>query len=183
MNKRLVVFLIIVLLVAAGGAAIFLIGDPGKDDTPSINSFQDCLAAQLPIMESYPRQCRAPDGTVYVEDIGNELEQQDLIRIDNPRPNLVIASPLQIAGEARGTWYFEADFPIRLLDGEGNEIATAIGQAQGEWMTEEFVPFQATLTFDPPGTKTGTLVLEKANPSGLEENADQLVVPVQFSSP
>ncbi len=129
-------------------------------------------------MESYPRQCRAGDGTLFVEDIGNELEKIDLIRLDSPRPNQGIQSPLGISGEARGFWYFEADFPIRLLDEAGNEIAITIAQAQGDWMTEEFVPFKATLTFSaPPGTR-GTLVLEKDNPSGLPENADALIVPV-----
>ncbi|MCV0393065.1 MAG: PQQ-dependent sugar dehydrogenase [Nitrosopumilus sp.] len=34
-----------------------------------INSFEDCLAAELPIMESYPRQCRTKDGKNFVEHI------------------------------------------------------------------------------------------------------------------
>jgi hypothetical protein len=150
---------------------------------PPISSFAECAAAGQPVMESYPRQCRAPDGTLYVENIGNELEKADLIRLDAPRPNQVLTSPAQIAGEARGGWFFEANFPIRLLDEGGKEIAVALARAQGDWMTEDFVPFQATLTFTRPETPTGTLVLEKANPSGLEENADELVVPVRFSEP
>jgi hypothetical protein len=157
---------------------------PSSLPTPSpttgltINSFEDCIAGGFPVMESYPRQCRAGDETLFVEDIGNELEKIDLIRLDSPRPNQGIQSPLGISGEARGFWYFEADFPIRLLDEAGNEIAITIAQAQGDWMTEEFVPFKATLTFSaPPGTR-GTLVLEKDNPSGLPENADALIVPV-----
>ncbi|MHA7647982.1 PQQ-dependent sugar dehydrogenase [Nitrosopumilus sp. S4] len=35
----------------------------------NINSFEDCLAAGLPIMESYPRQCRTEDGKNFVEKI------------------------------------------------------------------------------------------------------------------
>jgi len=30
-------------------------------------------------MESYPRQCRVPDGETFTENIGNELEKDDLI--------------------------------------------------------------------------------------------------------
>ena len=37
----------------------------------TINSFDDCANAGYPIMESYPRQCKTPDGTNYIEDITN----------------------------------------------------------------------------------------------------------------
>jgi len=53
-------------------------------------------------------------------------------------------------------------------------------QAQGDWMTENFVPFAATLDFTTPTTATGSLILEKDNPSGLPENDKQLTIPVKF---
>ncbi len=53
-------------------------------------------------------------------------------------------------------------------------------QALGEWMTEDFVPFSASLRFAVPSTPKGKLVLEKDNPSGLPENADELIIPVYF---
>lgn len=104
----------------------------------------------------------------------------DLICVSKPRPNQTISSPLVIEGEARGTWFFEASFPIKLFDGNGKEIAIAIAQAQGEWMTTDFVPFRATLEFSKPATENGTLVLEKDNPSGLPEHDDSLVMPIRF---
>ena|SRR3989344_2574168 len=104
----------------------------------------------------------------------------DLICVSAPRPNQTISSPLVLEGEARGTWFFEASFPARLFDDDGNEIAVAIVQAQGEWMTEDFVPFLATLEFETPDTEQGMLVFEKDNPSGLPEYADQLSMPVYF---
>ena len=107
-------------------------------------------------------------------------QKTDLIVVDNPRPNQVVTSPLEISGKARGTWFFEADFPVRLYDGEGQEIAVGIAKAQGEWMTEEFVPFMATLTFETPLADKGELVFEKSNPSDLPENADSLRIPVKF---
>ena len=85
-----------------------------------------------------------------------------------------------VEGEARGTWFFEASFPVRLLDGNGVELAVAPAQAQDDWMTEEFVPFAVRLQFFAPITATGTLVFEKDNPSGLPEHADELRVPVRF---
>ncbi len=103
-----------------------------------------------------------------------------MVRDVSVEPGDTIASPLTVTGEARGPWYFEADFPVRLLDGFGNEIALAIATAQGDWMTTDFVPFSATLTFSPPATATGTLILEKDNPSGLPENAAAVHIPVSF---
>lgn len=107
-------------------------------------------------------------------------EEQAMVTVLNPLPGAVVTSPLTVTGEARGNWYFEASFPVRLYDGNGTEIALGIAQAQSDWMTTDFVPFLAQLIFTPPATATGTLVLEKDNPSGLPENADFVTVPVAF---
>ncbi len=32
-----------------------------------ISNFEECAAAGYPVMESYPRQCRTPDGRLFVE--------------------------------------------------------------------------------------------------------------------
>lgn len=108
------------------------------------------------------------------------LDKSNLITVENPRPNQAITSPLVIKGEARGYWFFEASFPVKLLDGKGDIIAIVPAQAKSEWMTENFVPFEAILEFQKPETKEGTLVLEKDNPSGLPEHADELRIPVNF---
>ncbi len=105
---------------------------------------------------------------------------KDLIKISHPKPNQIITSPFTVKGEARGTWYFEASFPVRLYDGNNVEIALAPAQAQGDWMTTSFVPFQVTLNFNTPATPTGTLVLEKDNPSGEPALDDAISIPVKF---
>lgn len=147
-----------------------------------INSFADCLAAGYPIMESYPRQCRTADGRNFVEDIGNELDKRDLITVSNPRPGNMVQSPLTISGQARGNWYFEATFPIAIYDANGRELGRHYAEAEGDWMTTEFVPFKASLEFSQPTTRTGNLVLERSNASGLPENDDQLIIPVTFDT-
>jgi hypothetical protein len=114
------------------------------------------------------------------EDLGNSLEKQDLIRLASPRPNDIVKSPLLIEGEARGNWYFEASFPVSLYDGKGKLLARAPAEAQSDWMTTDFVQFKVGLKFNAPETETGFLVLEKDNPSGLPENADELRIPVKF---
>jgi hypothetical protein len=102
------------------------------------------------------------------------------IVLSSPLPNDTVTSPLVVSGEARGTWYFEASFPVRLLDGNGNEIAVEPAQAQGDWMTEDFVPYSVVLEFETPSTPNGTLILQKDNPSGLPEHDQSLSIPVLF---
>ncbi len=109
------------------------------------------------------------------------LEKSNLIKVSLPIINQMIVSPLIVRGEARGYWFFEASFPVKILDGKGGVIGQGVAQAQSEWMTENFVPFEAIITFNNPNTKNGILVLEKDNPSGLPENADELRVPVRFN--
>jgi hypothetical protein len=147
---------------------------------PEVADFTECAERGFLVMESYPRQCKTPDGETFREDIGNELEKDDLIRISEPRPNAVTTSPLTVKGVARGNWFLEASFPVRLFDENGELIARGTAQARAPWMTEEFVPFETALTFAQPTTETGTLLLERDNPSGLPENEDALRVPVRF---
>lgn len=104
----------------------------------------------------------------------------DLIRVATSGPREEVISPLTVKGEARGYWFFEASFPVKLFDGNGREIAVGIAQAEKEWMTTDFVPFSATLAFTKPSTATGTLVFEKDNPSGLPEHDDALRIPIVF---
>ena len=133
-------------------------------------------------MESYPQQCRAANGETFVEDIGNELEKTDLILLSTPRPNQVVSSPLRIEGQAPGFWFFEGDFPVKIFDDQGEVLGVGFVTAQGEWMTEEFVPFEGRLVFDPPTTARGMLILEKDNPSDNRGLDDALEVPVKFTA-
>ncbi len=113
-------------------------------------------------------------------------DYSDLIQVDSPKPNATVASPLVITGKARGSWYFEASFPVKLVGEDGTVVAEAAAQANppagGEWMTADFVPFKATLTFARPTTRTGTLILKNDNPSGDPARDKEIKIPVQFQS-
>ncbi len=113
------------------------------------------------------------------DEMGGDINS-DFIKIDLPTANSVIQSPLEIKGEARGTWYFEASFPLYLLDENGKEIARGHAEAKGEWMTENFVPFAATLEFKNFPGNHGTLVLEKDNPSGIPVHSSSIKIPIKF---
>jgi hypothetical protein len=108
------------------------------------------------------------------------IDTSNLIKITAPKPNDIVKSPLLITGEARGNWYFEASFPVKLIDANGDLIVQGHAEALSDWMTTDFVAFKATLEFEKPATPTGTLVLEKDNPSGLPENAAEVRIPVRF---
>ena len=150
-----------------------------QERVKAISNFEEC-AKYFPVMESYPSRCVTSDGRSFTQDIGNELEYADEIRIEAPRPNQTISSPLRIAGRARGSWYFEADFPVELVDGNDKSLVISYAQAQGEWMTSEFVPFEGKIIFQKPTTQSGTFIIRNANPSGLAENQKELRVPVKF---
>lgn len=167
------------LLALAGG--LYLYGNRA----PKAANFAECAEAGYQIMESYPRQCRTPGGQTFREDIGNELEKDDLIRIAAPRPNAQVSSPLAVKGMARGEWFFEASFPVVIVDWDGKIIGEGFVAAVGEWMTDGFAPFSGTVRFNTAEisgeySRRGTLILKKANISGLPEHDDALEIPVIF---
>lgn len=120
---------------------------------------------------------------VYYSGVANE----NLIKVNSPKPNSKVSSPLKISGEARGTWYFEGDFPIILTNWDGLIIAEGYGRAKGDWMVSDFVPFEAFLEFDKPECsqsenycKRGSIILQKDNPSDLREYDGALEFTVWF---
>ena len=115
-------------------------------------------------------------------------EKSDLITLISPVPNSVVEQPLTLSGEARGYWYFEASFPVTITNWDGLIIGEGFATAQGDWMTEAFVPFTATVEFENPYVdgqpdfmKRGFLILQKDNPSGLPENDNALEIPIYFA--
>jgi len=77
-NHKTVFGLTLAVLVL--GAATFWIGLAQKGEVKNdvddkeppqeVSNFKECEQAGYPVMESYPRQCRTPDGRLFVEEIG-----------------------------------------------------------------------------------------------------------------
>lgn len=179
MLKKTIIFIITAVVLGVG--LYFIKNWPNfsaKDIV--VNNFIDCLDANYAVVESYPRKCTTPAGRTFVEDIGNQINKYDLVRLTNIQANQKISTPLLIKGEARGSWYFEASFPVQVLDANKAVIGTGIARAQVDWMTENFVPFEAWINFDLPKDKRGYLVLKKDNPSGEAQFDDQLMIPIIF---
>jgi hypothetical protein len=103
------------------------------------------------------------------------------IKIDQPVSNTIVSSPVTVEGQAKGSWFFEASFPIKRIGEDGETIGQGIATAQSDWMTPGFVPFKASIEFDPGSSTIGMIILRNDNPSGLPENEKQYGIPVRFS--
>lgn len=128
-----------------------------------------------------------PEEIIVNENTSIDCLPQSVICVSFPKNGQEVGSPLVIKGQARGYWFFEASFPVVLTDWDGKIIAEHYATAKENWMTEDFVPFEATLVFenpykpgDPDFMKNGYLILQKDNPSGLPENDAAVEIPVRF---
>jgi hypothetical protein len=173
MNKKfLLITLAVILFIMLGAILVFMRGD------------EDTWLCQNDrwIKHGNPSAPMPASGCGLVDNAENNIEDDPVeadIKVTRPLLNEEISSPLKIEGEARGTWFFEASFPVKLTDQSGAVIASGIAQAQGDWMTENFVPFKAELVFIPTSI-SGIIILEKDNPSGLPENSKSIEIPVVF---
>ncbi len=169
MNKQNILVIVGILIVLTIGG-IFLFRQP-KQENPVLTPPVSTSTPSIPPVATSTPPTTSPTSTP---------DLSDRIHVTEPVANQLVRSPLVVRGEARGFWYFEASFPVRLLDANGYELALAPAQAQSDWMTESFVPFEVRLSFTTPTTETGTLVLQNDNPSGLPENAFEQRIPVRF---
>lgn len=165
----------IILIVLVLGAAVLVWVEMKDDGSPRLQPGSDEQIEEIQ--------------TTYGSEKGVELI------VTSPLKDSVVTSPLTITGEAPGFWYFEATFPVTLVNWDGLIIAEGYATALGEWMTEDNVPFTATLEFTDvlPLTdeiedlsqveefmKKGTLILQRDNPSGLPENDDAVEFSIRF---
>ena len=110
-----------------------------------------------------------------------EIPAQSLIHVSSPTASSSVGGIITVKGEARGAWYFEGSFPLKVLDQNRNSIGAGVAHAEGEWMTANFVPFTASI--DVTESKyhgSATLILLKDNPSGLPENDDSVSIPISI---
>lgn len=189
--KPTAIFVAILILISAGAVWLGALRSVTVPREVPATSFDGCVAQGHAVMESYPRQCRDAYGNLFTEVVEASWEiayvnaTDDLIRGISVSAGDRVSSPLTVTGEARGFWFFEASFPVVLVDWDGRIIAEHYATAEGEWMTEEFVPFSFTLEFDtPPGPggpiNRGALILQRDNPSGLPENDAAVEIPIMF---
>ncbi len=105
----------------------------------------------------------------------------DIIQVNQPKPNAVVKNPIILMGKARGSWFFEGSFPVELVYAPSKHLSILkTATADGDWTTNDFVEFGATLDFPPTAEDEGYIILRKDNPSGLPENDAEIRIPVRF---
>ena len=102
---------------------------------------------------------------------------ENKIQVTSPQPGATVAPTFTVSGKARSTWYFEASFPLEVLDANGKSLKVMPVQAGGDWMTTEFVPFMLQVAI-PNYKGKATLILRNDNPSGLPENEASISIPI-----
>ncbi|WP_169711674.1 Gmad2 immunoglobulin-like domain-containing protein [Henriciella litoralis] len=110
------------------------------------------------------------------EDGGSALDDDAMaLTLDTPVEGADVTSPLTFSGSASGLWYFEGDFPVRLVDGSDTVIAESYASSQSNWMTEEQVPFKGEIEFDVSEATEATLILQADDPSGMKVPVEKKV--------
>lgn len=139
----------------------------------------------LPRLASAPTTATTPPAATSTDTAttATTTTESDVI-VNGIKDGSTVASPLTITGKAKGSYYFEASFPIMLTDWDGRIIATTTAQASSDWMSTGYVPFTATISFSVPSTtpdlRRGTLIFHNDNPSGDHTRDKAVEIPVKF---
>lgn len=180
MNKKTILFIIFIFLLAGFG---FYLGKKNKEKIPEISCAKSGEKLNRnPLVGPTDGKCcqgliewrESKSYSVCLE------PTSEGILVNFPKENEKIKSPLKISGQARGNWFFEAEFLAELYDAKENLLGRAILTAKDNWMTENFVPFEGELEFSIPETQFGKLRFLNSNPSGLPENQKIFEVSIQF---
>ena len=164
-NNYLLLFIFIICVVVVG-----IIWLRGPEDT---------WICQQGVWEKHGN----PNSPMPDSGCGDKVVMIKDIEVFLPQVNDSVSSPLEISGQARGSWYFEGSFPVQLTTVHGLVLGNTTAQAQSDWMTDDFVPFSATLSFTFPEEMTqAELIFEKNNPSGLAEHGVEFRIPVILAS-
>ncbi|MDP9249022.1 MAG: hypothetical protein M3M85_00720 [bacterium] len=68
-NQKIMWTVVSVIVVAVLGYWLYETNKkPADNEASFVTNFQECADAGYPVQESNPRQCRTPDGTLYVEE-------------------------------------------------------------------------------------------------------------------
>lgn len=99
---------------------------------------------------------------------------------DSPTTDSKITNPITVSGKALGNWYFEGEFNTAVIDASETELGSSTAKAQGDWMSEGYVPFTATIDFAKTSSSYGYVIAKKNNPSGQPSANSEYRVKVSF---
>lgn len=160
-NTGLWVFIIVIILVVLG---IFVFSPEGEEALDDVN---------LP-------------------DVGLDQDTPFTITSDNEGIDITILSPnlrepvdqctFDVTGSVTGRWFNEAISSLEIYGQQAEQpLSQEMVEAQGEWMTEEQVPFTVSVDCQEADCpEDTTLRFVRANPSGLPENADFAEIDIEL---
>ena len=168
-NRKVLIGVVLVVILLAAGVVAWLWTRPASQ----VDNSTDQSQAEKPDSD---KDTSTPQVDRLTSAKGVE------VRLDNISSGLTVSSPLTVTGEVPGSWSHEGAFTITLSYGDDDSVLVeSSASLDGDWMTEEMVPFSALLEFTLPDDVTeGALTLHRANPSGLAENDDSVSIPVKF---
>lgn len=169
--------LLTVILVSAAATGMYFYQQGTIDD---LNVKNKSLTNDVQRLKTDNKTPSTSNSSKQTTSTSYKSEKGVTVTVTAPTSGAKVTSPLTVTGSVPGSWSFEAQFAVRLIDAQGNLLADSPAKLQGDWMTDKLVPFTANLSFGQGASKNGTLVLLKANPSGLDENNDSVVIPVTF---
>lgn len=119
-----------------------------------------------------------PKTTAHAEEPQSAAPLSARVSVTAPAEGSPVGQSFAVEGKAPGNWFFEASFPIQVRSEAGDILARSHGQAKGEWMTTNLVPFTASITLSSAYHGPALLILMRDNPSGLPENDDSVSIPI-----
>jgi hypothetical protein len=148
--------------------------DKARSERMSMRRTTHVIAAAIAALLA---ACSQPQPPQPAEPAPAAIAEQSNVIVNAPAPGERVTSPLVVEGTATGDWYFEAQFPAKLVGADGAVLSEAPALAQREWMTEAPVPFRAELAFNVTQETAATLVLQEDMPA---DNASprEVTVPV-----
>jgi Immunoglobulin-like domain of bacterial spore germination len=150
--------------------------------TVEVSSFEECKNAGYNVYETYPMQCRTPDGLVFAQVINQDSSaaayESDHLVLFNVEAGEVLTSRI-ITGKAR-LLFFEGTFPVTVYNDTMTPVVETVATAQSDWMTEDWVNFTIDLQLPENLQGRGIIEFKRDNPSGDPANDVVIPVPVLF---
>jgi len=128
------------------------------------------LCCKYSLCANITKQCEKNE-----EAKGTEItsEKGVKIKLDNIKEGDTVEVGFEVKGSVTGSWFTEGVFPVRITEKETNSvIITNTARADGEWETEDYVPFSFVIDAEIEEEGSYILRFDKANPSGVSDGYD-----------
>ena len=99
-------------------------------------------------------------------------ERGSKLILENLKQGDTVEDGYEVKGKVSGEWFFEGNFPVRVLNEQGEIVKFISVTTQDDWMTSDLISFSFKLDTQLEEESIVVLRFEKSNPSGLEENDD-----------